>query len=181
MGVKGFPFFSGGGRGEREREREVKESGGTNEGKEWGDTKGSPPPPLCSPLIQLGAACFPECRRRRCCCPLIGGLSPLPSFLLQREMVFLCPSLFSLSLVVLVSWSVLLVDGTGPKTRLGRLTLFGGREGDPPTPVGLPLLPQGGKFTIGQYPLREGEDKRKFVVSSLSLSLRGIVSAAALA
>ena len=72
MGVKGFPFFSGGGRGEGERE--VKESGGTNEGKEWGDTKESPPPPLCSPLIQLGAACFPECRRR--CCPLIGGLSP---------------------------------------------------------------------------------------------------------
>ncbi len=56
----------------------------------------------------------------------------MPSFLLQREMVFLCPSLFSLplSLVELVSWSVLLVDGTGPKTRLGRLTLFGGRPPD---------------------------------------------------
>ncbi len=55
---------------------------------------------------------------------------PFPSFLLEREIVFLCPSLFSLSLVVLVSWSVLLVDGTGPKTRLGRLTLFGGRPPD---------------------------------------------------
>ncbi len=176
VGVKGFPFFSGGGRGEGERE--VKESGGTNEGKEWGDTKESPPPPLCSPLIQLGAACFPDCRRRRCCCPLIGGLSPLPSFLLQREMVFLCPSLFSLSLVVLVSWSVLLVDGTGPKTRLGRLTLFGGARGRPPD----------ARWTASAAPGREiydraisaqgggGQKEIRCVLSlSFSLSLRHCV------